>query len=128
MAYDDFEECWKWRMERYRKLMGPGYVNPFRNMRRKEVFKLIEKAFPYVEVRCVEEPKGEWAIIIKPLDIEKYLQRDVYEKNKYDITTHEENILCFHKRGNDAIKAAADKINKFDLPFLLRTDENGIVI
>lgn len=128
MAYDDFEECWKWRIERYRRLFGPGYVNPFRDMRRKEVFKLMENIFPYVEFRCVEESKGEWAIIIRPLDIEKYLQRDVYEKNEFDITSHEENMHIFHKRGNDAIMAAADKINDFNLPFLLRTDEDGIVI
>lgn len=127
MAYDDFEICWKWRTERYKKIIGPGYINPFNNRRRKEVFKLLEKIFPYSEFRCIKEVDGEWAIIIKPLNIEKYLQRDVYEKNKFDITSHEESILCFHKRANDAIKEASERINKFNLPFLLDTDENGIV-
>ncbi|MBR1988729.1 MAG: hypothetical protein IKA36_06820 [Clostridia bacterium] len=118
MSYDDVEECWKWRQDRFRRIMGPDFVNPFTNRRRKEIFKLIEKVIKYVDVRCEHDENGEYHIIMKPLDIEKYTQREAYEREGLDVSNHEETMIILHDRANNAIKDCAEKINKFNLPYL----------
>lgn len=115
--HEDADAVIKYRSDKFKRIYGNDYVNPFVNPRYKDLFRVFESIVEFVDVRADVKENGDPIIVMEPIDVDKYIKK--YRELSDFPFGSDESMMKFltisHDRGMEKMIDVVKKIEKYNL-------------